>query len=925
MEIKHNRANNAGGGIYAFASVIEIVDCYCYNNQICMTHISHNQANNGGGAYLTASSVRLLQSLITIENKIASQYGGGIYIEENSKMISYAVNLNGRSTLHFVLNITSNKALRGGGVYVSDSTNELICEGIHSLRSSEVNLSSKQCFFQSILFVPQSNYFLSITFSNNSATETGSDIYGGLLDRCTISPLAQIVPANHEYKINGILYLQGIGGFDWAQTKVVSRVPCLGNVTHGVVTNVSEFYNHISSDPVRTCFCVNNASNCSYIHPTIYKKKGVRFTLNIVAVDQVGIPVNAKLISSLHSENKGIGTRRLKEGQQHRDIEGHCTELEYNVFSYESSAVLELYADGPCANQGISKKNVNITFILCTCPIGLEENVEDPIDCSCVCATKLKPFINNCSQENETIQINSNVWIESISCSNSTTCLDDTNSTFCYVTHDCPFDYCLPKPAIIRLNDSDTQCDFDRTGRLCGECPQGLSLVFASSRCQQCSNYSLFLLLPFTLAGIALVVFIMLLNMTVATGTIHGLIFYANILAANRSIFLPFNKPNFLTVFISWLNLDLGIETCFYDGMNSYEKVLLQIVFPAYLFFLIIVIMVLCNCFQRIAHLLSKRNTEATLYTLTLLSYSKLVRIIISALQFAVMNYSEGERIFWLYDANVPYFRASHVPRFLVAFFIIILGSIYTTLLLFGQLFNFFSEHRVMKWATNIHYIHFMKAHHAPFSDKHRYWVGLLLLARLVHYLISAFSNNSIIVLSVSTMTVLLLFHKLACKHIYSAWSVDLLETVFMLNLTILSTSTFFVRETSHSSDNQKVLALVSMSTSFIVFLGIVLYHMLDTCGVKSSKLSQVVLAVLRKRQHYLPIPITEIDGDMTDESDPAHYVNPIIIRSAMPADQLREPALDVLTPVQPEDYNTPATPTLRREKLTFSEIEISS
>ncbi len=78
--------------------------------------------------------------------------------------------------------------------------------------------------------------------------------------------------------------------------------------------------------------------------------------------------------------------------------------------------------------------------------------------------------------------------------------------------------------------------------------------------------------------------------MTIATGKFHGLIFYANILAANRSIVLPNTNNNFLTVFVSWVNLDLGIETCFYNGMNSQVKVLLQLVFPAYLFLLMFLI-----------------------------------------------------------------------------------------------------------------------------------------------------------------------------------------------------------------------------------------------------------------------------------------------------------------------------------------------
>lgn len=213
------------------------------------------------------------------------------------------------------------------------------------------------------------------------------------------------------------------------------------------------------------------------------------------------------------------------------------------------------------------------------------------------------------------------------------------------------------------LYDLDKQCANNRTGNLCGKCQNGLSLVLASSHCKECSNDFLFLLIPFALAGILLVLFILLLNVTVATGTIHGLIFYANILVANRSIFLPFETPNILTVFVSWLNLDLGIETCFYDGMDSQAKVLLQLVFPAYLFLLIFLIIFLCEVSKRFSTVLGNRNPVATLCTLILLSYSKLLRMIIAALQYTFLDYPGGSReIVWLYDGNVQYFSVNHIP-----------------------------------------------------------------------------------------------------------------------------------------------------------------------------------------------------------------------------------------------------------------------
>jgi len=58
-------------------------------------------------------------------------------------------------------------------------------------------------------------------------------------------------------------------------------------------------------------------------------------------------------------------------------------------------------------------------------------------------------------------------------------------------------------------------------------------------------------------------------NLTVSMGTINGLIFYANIVRVNNANF--FLKTlglkvfqQVLAVFIAWLNLEVGIETCFF-------------------------------------------------------------------------------------------------------------------------------------------------------------------------------------------------------------------------------------------------------------------------------------------------------------------------------------------------------------------------
>ena len=85
------------------------------------------------------------------------------------------------------------------------------------------------------------------------------------------------------------------------------------------------------------------------------------------------------------------------------------------------------------------------------------------------------------------------------------------------------FDYCIISIVSLNLNESDLQCTYNRSGILCGQCQSGFSLMLGSNQCGHCSNYYLFLLLLFIIAGIGLIFILLTLNLTVSVGTINGL------------------------------------------------------------------------------------------------------------------------------------------------------------------------------------------------------------------------------------------------------------------------------------------------------------------------------------------------------------------------------------------------------------------
>ena len=107
------------------------------------------------------------------------------------------------------------------------------------------------------------------------------------------------------------------------------------------------------------------------------------------------------------------------------------------------------------------------------------------------------------------------------------------NSYTYHISLDCPFHYCLPHSSHLNLSTPNSQCQFNKSGQLCGHCQQGLSTVFSSFHCQHCSSVYLLLIIPIGIGGLSLVLLLFVLNLTVTDGSINAFILYANIISDN--------------------------------------------------------------------------------------------------------------------------------------------------------------------------------------------------------------------------------------------------------------------------------------------------------------------------------------------------------------------------------------------------------
>ena len=338
------------------------------------------------------------------------------------------------------------------------------------------------------------------------------------------------------------------------------------------------------------------------------------------------------------------------------------------------------------------------------------------------------------------------------------------------------------------------------------------------------------------IAGVALIAVIFLFQLTVSVGTLNGLFFYANIIQANHQAYFPRATINFFTIFISWLNLDLGIETCFYDGMDIYTYSWFQFLFPFYVWLLVGCIILAYRYSQSVAKRFGQ-NPVAVLATLLLMSYSKILSAVIVPLTWTYLTYytgsNETQSVVWMYDASMPYFgEPKHTALGLFAILCIIVFVLpYIFLLFFGHWLQGCSNWWILSWLNKIK--PFMDTYHAPYRKHTRYWTGLLLITRLGLFLSFANDSESVNIVAIISVTVALLAIRIRVyEHFYN----DVLESSFILNLGIFSVATFYLKEKSeNAAESQLILSSISVGIAFLTFLGILLFHI--SLVLKSSNI----------------------------------------------------------------------------------------
>ena len=452
--------------------------------------------------------------------------------------------------------------------------------------------------------------------------------------------------------------------------------------------------------------------------------------------------------------------------------------------------------------------------------------------------------ITSCNLHDEIIQRPANSWISAETKSNSHTYK---------ISPQCPFDYCLLHSSNLNLSNPDSQCQFKRSGVVCGECQQSLSTIFGSSDCKHCSNFYLLLIIPIAIAGVVLAMMLFTFNLTVTNGIINTLIFYVNIISINYSLFCYDSHSPDCTI-LSLLNLDLGIETCFYDGINGYTKTWLQLAFPFYLIIIAFTLIVGSRHSSKLKRLTANRVLKV-LATLFLLSYTKILIIVCQVLfYYSSITHlpSEYTTSVWSIDTGVVLFGVKFCILFSVCIILFLILLMFNAVLLFPRM--------ISCWSFVNRFKPLLDAYFGPYKQAYPFWTGLQLLIRSIFLGLSAFSRSVSLCSGAVVVGAMLCAHGML--HPFKSRFKNFKESLVLLDLLAAYVTALY------NASSTMLIVRILIITVLAYFIALIFCHcMMLRYGDTIKRITSRIKQVFTKKTFMRSLHMEELSSKIPDVS----------------------------------------------------------
>ena len=825
-----------------------------------ITRVVIHGSNNTGTIFSTLSGPIIssevtnviLTGNVRLDNAVGSWWtsGAAMYLRSEAKI-----------WLQEPLDLTfyNNTALEGGAIY-------------------SVSRFAEYCAFQ---FITRDNRIynssnigdidINVTFISNRAQRSGNSIYAYPLLSCShrLSPTIQVESLTIEF--------------------YESMFTFIDSSENGLLD--------MSSKPLWVCLCGEDSTNTSFSALNCYQAEeietfpGKTFNRSVIPVDELNQPVYSVVYSDLQpvKSNTSDNTTNnniywnLGYGESIVSLNGSvCSTVKFTIYSNRSevSGVINL-------SPSETINSLKIPFHLKHCPLGFRL-----VGNKCDCAEVLENKSITCDISKGTVTRPGTSWIGIVPVYVG---LNKYDIQVGFALH-CPTRYCDQTAQSVNVSDPSSLCHYNRTGVLCGRCKDGLSVTVGSPMCQKCPNWWLWTILLYAILGFIVVVLLLVLQLTVAHGTINGLIFYANLLNVNTyTVILGYSGASWTVVFVSFLNLELGFPVCLFNGLTEIDKALLSVVFPVYIL-LLAMAFVYANRFSYKLSRLTHRSSIPVLATLIYISYFKFLRFSVSGLTYSIVDTQHPSdskpyhKIVWYYDGSVEYLQDhKHIVLFLmvlviVGVFVIPYGVVLTGIQFFGR-FRIVNKFKPL-----------VDAYCAPYKDRYRYWFGLRLWVLVALYILFSILRTLPLIYLLCQAIVLTLFTVTQAAIMpFRSTIINCLDLFFMVNALLLTVGVLY----TYSLTLVNYPAAISVPFTLVMACCIVGYHTwkpLKACvNIYRMKARQYVPLEETMKKNSSTSVVTESTVNITPTTEVSvqqHHTQPIVYPSKFRDSILEESVL---------------------------------
>ena len=713
-------------------------DCAFFKNKIILTE---DKKVVGQGSVYAEEFILLMNSTKFINNDgtalvlDSSTFNvlGNVTFEGNTGERGGAVALYGGSWFHlnaksFLLFIKNNATIKGGAIYFQYS-------GAQRLGFQTTKLSTKECFFryENQVLLDPTEWDCKVIFIDNMAPDaSGNSIFASSLQTCRTTDEA----------------LMNNNALEWRDV-------------FQYISTFNQSYPEIATSTVNITADPKNWN----VHPS------VPFSPKVSLIDEKGNSVFGTIKVNL-SPNVASGHSNVSLDPPNNIFLIKDEIHDMKVIGKENSdfSVNLMTTDGQLSKTNTVKVHIK------NCPPGYHQDKDSKV---CSCMEELKA-ITRCG-DNFTAYLLIGYW-------------GHRNKHGVFEAFKCPRNYCNCSKKVGRIHHYECPfnkitCTENRQGVLCGNCSYGYSVLLGTEKCEICSNYYLFLLIPILIVSSVFVLVVFYFNFDAFSGYLNAFLYsYQSVDTVLPEVV---SLDPFIGVVIGVLCLSgtgNTIGVCLWDGLTDLQKLGFNLGVPLYILLFTVLV---GTCWSR--NLLPRSSGNAIrsnsfgralsfVYTYSYTALTSKALILLNPIKI-------NER--WMvYSApNAQYFGKDHIGYAIGAILILIVFTLgFPIVLLFTPYFTkHFSSIARMEPAFNVLKLCFKNPINSKSDSNYGPFAAFYFVCRLIVLLFDVFVKDEtprLVLIAISSVLFLVIF---CWFQPYVIWTMNFWDVLLLTNMCVIS------------------------------------------------------------------------------------------------------------------------------------------